>query len=34
MSVVVEVPKSLLHAQNGKVNVWLTTSTKESGYSK
>jgi hypothetical protein len=30
MSIVVEVPKSLLHAQNGKVNVWLTTSSKES----
>ena len=30
MSIVVEVPKWLLHAQNGKVNVWLTTSTKES----
>jgi hypothetical protein len=29
MSIVVEVPKSLLHAQSGKVNVWLTTSTRE-----
>jgi uncharacterized protein DUF4331 len=34
LSVVAEVPKSLLHAQNGKVNVWLTTSTKESGSGK
>jgi len=30
MSIVVEVPKSLLHATNGKINVWLTTSTRES----
>ncbi len=29
LSIVVEVPKSLLHAENGKINVWLTTSTKE-----
>lgn len=29
LSVVVEVPKSLLHAQNGKIGVWLTTSTQE-----
>jgi len=33
LAVAVEVPKSLLHAQNGKLNVWLTTSTKESGSS-
>jgi|SRR5579871_3374284 len=31
LSIVVEVPKGLLHAQNGKINVWLTTSTKEAG---
>jgi hypothetical protein len=30
LSIVVEVPKSLLHAQNGKINVWLTTSLQES----
>jgi hypothetical protein len=35
LSVVVEVPKSLLHAQNGKLGVWLTTSIAEiSGTSK
>jgi hypothetical protein len=34
MSIVVEVPKSLLHAGKGKVNVWLTTSTAEMGGGK
>jgi hypothetical protein len=34
LSIVVEVPKSLLHAQNGKLNVWLTTSTMETSMSK
>ena len=29
LSIVVEVPKSLLHAQNGKINVWMTTSLAE-----
>lgn len=29
LSIVVEVPKSLLHAEKGKINVWLTTSTQE-----
>ncbi len=29
LSIALEVPKSLLHAQNGKLNVWLTTSTQE-----
>ena len=29
LSIVLEVPKSLLHAQNGKLNVWLTTSSQE-----
>jgi hypothetical protein len=28
LSVVVEVPKSLLHASSGKINVWLTTKKK------
>jgi hypothetical protein len=28
LSVVVEVPKSLLHASAGKINVWLTTNKK------
>ncbi|MDP4217836.1 MAG: DUF4331 family protein [Bacteroidota bacterium] len=31
LSIVVEVPKSLLHAQNGKLGVWLTTSSQEGG---
>lgn len=30
LSIVIEVPKSLLHAQKGKINAWLTTSTEES----
>jgi hypothetical protein len=30
LAVVVELPKTYLHAQNGKLNVWLTTSTQES----
>jgi hypothetical protein len=34
MSIVVEVPKSLLHATKGKVNVWLTTSTAEMNSGK
>jgi hypothetical protein len=34
LSIVVEVPKTLLHAENGKINVWLTTSLQESGMSK
>jgi hypothetical protein len=34
LSVVVEVPKSLLHAEKGKINVWLTTSLQESGNAK
>lgn len=34
LSIVVELPKSLLHAENGKVNVWLTTSSKESNSDK
>jgi len=29
LSIAVEVPKYLLHAENGKINVWLTTSTKD-----
>ncbi|HXB94746.1 MAG TPA: DUF4331 family protein [Puia sp.] len=29
LSIVVEVPKSLLHAEKGKISVWLTTSTEE-----
>ena len=29
LSIVVEVPKSLLHAEKGKINVWLTTSIAE-----
>ncbi|HLK31407.1 MAG TPA: DUF4331 family protein [Puia sp.] len=33
MSIVVEVPKWLLHAQNGKINVWLTTSMQEASGS-
>jgi hypothetical protein len=31
LSLVVEVPKSLLHAKTGKLGVWLTTSTQEGG---
>jgi hypothetical protein len=31
LSIVVEVPKWVLHAKNGKINVWLTTSEKETG---
>ncbi len=31
LSIVVEVPKSLLHAEKGKINVWLTTSSQENG---
>jgi hypothetical protein len=34
LSIVVEVPKSLLHAEKGKVNVWLTTSIQETSGSK
>jgi hypothetical protein len=34
LSIVVEVPKYLLHAENGKINVWLTTSTKDVSVSK
>lgn len=34
LSIVVEVPKSLLHAETGKVNVWLTTSVRETSGSK
>lgn len=30
MSIVVEVPKALLHAQKGTLGVWLTTNTSES----
>jgi hypothetical protein len=30
LSIVVEVPKSLLHAQKGTIGAWLTTSTAES----
>lgn len=33
LSIVVEVPKWLLHAQKGKINVWLTTSIQESSES-
>ncbi len=29
LSIVVEVPKAILHATGGKLNVWLTTSTQE-----
>jgi hypothetical protein len=29
LSIVVEVPKSLVHADKGKIDVWLTTSTEE-----
>ena len=29
LSIVVEVPKSVLHAEKGKINVWMTTSTEE-----
>ena len=29
LSIVVEVPKSMLNASSGKLNVWLTTSTQE-----
>ena len=29
LAIVVEVPKSVLHADKGKINVWLTTSTME-----
>lgn len=31
LSIVVEVPKSLVHADKGKIDVWLTTSTEEEG---
>ncbi len=34
LSIVVEVPKSLLHAEKGTINVWLTTSSQESGNGK
>src|SRR5580698_729676 len=34
LSLVIEVPKDLLHATNGKLGVWLTTSSKESGSGK
>ena len=32
LSIIVEVPKKLLHASSGKLGVWLTTSTQESGH--
>lgn len=34
LSIVVEVPKSLLHAQKGMINAWLTTSNAESAGTK
>ena len=34
LSLVVEVPKSMLHAEKGKVGVWLTTSTAEGASGK
>jgi hypothetical protein len=34
LSIVVEVPKSLLHAEKGKLNVWLTTSRQETSTIK
>ena len=34
LSIVVEVPTPLLHPSMGKINVWLTTSTEETGNSK
>jgi Domain of unknown function (DUF4331) len=34
LSIVIEVPKSLLHATSGKLGIWLTTSTKESYSAK
>jgi len=34
LSVVVEVPKSLLHAQKGSINTWLTTSNTESSVTR
>jgi len=34
LSIVVEVPKSLLHAQKGTINTWLTTSIAESTNTK
>jgi hypothetical protein len=34
LSIVVEVPKALLHAEKGKINVWLTTSLQESETGK
>jgi hypothetical protein len=35
LSIVIEVPKDLLHATSGKLGVWLTTSSKESsGFAK
>ena len=34
LSVVIEVPKGLLHAASGKLGIWLTTSSKESGSGK
>jgi len=33
LSIVVEVPKQLLHASTGKLGVWLTTSTAETTHS-
>jgi hypothetical protein len=32
LSIVVEVPKKLLHAGTGKLGVWMTTSTAEDGH--
>src|ERR1700722_373083 len=34
LSIVIEVPKDLLHATSGKLGIWLTTSSKESGSGK
>jgi hypothetical protein len=34
LSIVIEIPKDLLHATSGKLGVWLTTSSKESGSGK
>jgi hypothetical protein len=34
LSIVIEVPKGLLHATSGKLGIWLTTSTKESYSAK
>jgi hypothetical protein len=34
LSIVIEVPKSLLHATKGKLGVWMTTSSQEMGGAK